>query len=230
MVCCLLLLLQNKLIAQQYPFDSPRADWLAAKKIGVVDLRYPKQLMKHVPASLTVHQLNEKSVGFLDRYTFGVQIADEANLILIPNKLDLNEPDMPRLWLSNYPTTSLVDTDQVAIVGAIRVTGNRSYESVAGQRTIRKIEFLPKADSENLVQRYVDELEAFEKSKDDALFFKLKSKAGTEIEAKFIKFQDGLVELKARDGRTLKLALSVFADQTAFELKKLIKEQSKKRK
>jgi hypothetical protein len=49
------------------------------------------------------------------------------------------------------------------------------------------------------------------------------SNAGTEVVAKFVGFSTGKVELLTKDGRSLKLPLSVFTDSDAAELRKLIR-------
>jgi hypothetical protein len=213
-----------------HPFFASSREWYDIKKIGVVDLHQPGPMKSDY--LLRLPKLDEKSMGYLDQHVFKLQVYDESNAILFPLKradsaLVIEDSDKP-LWLANYPTKDLVDDTRVILLGAIKVTGTHSYDTAFGQKTIREIQFLKKDESDAIVKKAMDELAEFKKSKEPR-FMTLKSKAGTEVEAKFVAFANNKVELKTKDGRTLKLGLDVFTKETADELRKYIREYRAKK-
>lgn len=227
------LLLQSPI---KYPFDDPSAEWIEAKKIGLVQLANARPLMSHAPPTLQLEKLNEKSVGHLDRYIFKLQVADKTNMRLLPiSAIDAIHPEQKRelakhdLWLTNYPTANLVDQDTIVLIGAIKVVGTKTYDAAFGQRTVRMIEFLPKDQALTMVKKIIDDMEKDKKALEDAKYLTFKSKVGTEVVAKFEGYKNGKILLKTKDGRDLKLSIDVFADESVKELRELIREYRAKK-
>jgi hypothetical protein len=203
-------------------------DWGETRKLSVIRLEQDLK-PRAVDQCINLSKAEENAVGFLDCYIFRVfYIENEKRVLLWPESTaeDLVITDGAAIMLDNFPTEKLADGDLCALIGPIRVKGIDTWGS---GRKARKFEFVSIEELEKIRRENLDALEAKKKAAEDALYMTLKSKAGTEVVAKFIAFKNNKVELLTKDGRTLKLGFEVFADESATELRKLVREYRAKK-
>lgn len=204
-------------------------------------------IQKQIPAKphqqdLDPEFLKDDSFGYLEWYEFHVLQVLSANEVL----LNMQNPDVPIICLTDCETKGLVDDEKVRLAGPMEVCGSKSYSTVTGaKKTVRMIRFLTEDqlkarkaqhELEMKAKREAEERaeEARRKAAEEKLFRKwTSSDKKHSIEAKFLRYEKGLVYLEQRNGkvRTVKLTRLTKDDQQyCRELgKKQVKAQKQKK-
>ena len=203
---------------QQRAAFEQEADWNIAKKLSNRDL--PKDLQRPVGMTSDFETMEVGQVGDLAYWHFKVEsIIDEKNMLLQLGK--------HTIWLEGYRTEGLVTDQAVRIIDRVEFTKTKSYPTVAGsKRTVRVFKML----SVEELKKQDEEAAELARIREEALYEMWHSKAGTEIEAKFLSWKSGKVELQKKDGKKLLVALDGFTADDATKLRKLIKEFRSKNK
>ncbi len=179
--------------------------------------------LKKIPAGpvhhgdcLHVDQLKDKDVGFLEYWQFEVLQVVGPNDVL----LAMNNIRMPPIWLTDYPTKGLADREQVRLVGLIEVDGTKKYTAVSGgQKTVRVVRLLSP-----------EKMLAYEKQKreeEENKLFRIWTSANGEFEvdAKFLDFSDGKVQLEKRDGEKIAVSPSQISKEDVEYYRDVLKER-----
>jgi hypothetical protein len=201
--------------------------WRETRKLSAI--KHEQKEPRPVDKCLNFNKVEDETVGFLDCYVFRVfYIENDKRVLLWPesNADDLVMIESAPIMLDNYPTEKLAEGDMCVLIGPLRVKGADTWGS---GRKARKFEFVPQEELEKIARENLAAIEAKRKAYEESLYMTLKSKAGTEVVAKFIAFKNNKVELLTKDNRTLKLGLEVFADDSAAELRKLVREYRAKK-
>lgn len=164
--------------------------WRESKKLTRLE-KIP-DVRKRQSECLSPTALADGSIGYLEYWQYHIlQVVGPTDLILA-----IKNPDIPPLWLTNYPTEGLVDGDNVRLVGPVEVTGTKKYEALLGnQTTIRVIELV--------APERAAEIEAELKAKAEAHLYRVwtDSTGKHSIEAKFVEFKSNGVYLERRDNK-----------------------------
>lgn len=165
----------------------------------------------------------------IDELAFKVfQVADDRNVIL--------QWGDTLLWLSDYPTDSLVDGEDVYVLGYVRVLKPKRYETaIGGSKTVHQIELVSRSDGLSYAEAESREIASKQKAKALAAeHIRLKdyrvfhSKVGTEVLAKFVDYVASRVVLETSDGRTIRVGIAELADEDADFVREQIKQKQTK--
>jgi hypothetical protein len=214
--------MQRDAILSQNEADKWLAKWHSAIRLGFL----AKQQTPHDEEQcLNIRNLQAGAVGYLDCFVFEVAAITKEKRIVLWIDSTRNENFFTRdlaIMVDKQDVTKLADADLCVLLGLIKFRGIEEWH---GQK-LRCFEFLTEAEVATLRQNEQAALkarqDAIAKAEEDAQYITWKSKAGTEVEAKFIKFKDNKVELLTKDGRKLSLALSVFTNESLAVIRKII--------
>lgn len=103
------------------------------------------------------------------------------------------------MWLTNYPTTGMVDGRAVRLNGVFAITGTKKYETDDGPNTVPLLEQLDMKPYEAKFTRM-----------DDSRTWT--SVGGHTTEAIFVRYKGGNVELLKPDGKSLSIPLEKFSE------------------
>jgi len=196
--------------------DQATNQWRDAKKLYAI-VRYKQQTSAHPPKQcLPLPKLQVGQTGLIDCWSFRVlKVASESSVFLVS--------DRGVIQLNRFNTRGLRNEEPVRLLGPIRVDGNSPVRAPNGtRRTALVVHFLTEAE---LAKRSPTSSRPSETNQTDEEdhYQSWHSNAGTEVVAKFVGFSKGKVELLTKDGRSLKLPLSVFTDSDTAKLRKLIR-------
>lgn len=190
------------------------AAWSKAKKIGLV--KPPKEPHAHSEC-LDPAELTESSMGYLDAWIYSIlDIVGPKDLLVA-----INNPRIPTLWVSDYPTTGLADGDKVVLIGLVEVSGTKSYETVGGSMsTVRVLTFVPREREEKIKADIAARKEA-------ALVRTWIDSTGKyKTVGKFIDFKNGHANIeRTQDGKSISVPISRLSDAD----QKWIREELKRR-
>jgi hypothetical protein len=211
-------------IQAQMEYSRHVAKWKEARKLSVLERKQyeptpPERCLN--PAKLTA-----EAQGLIDWYVFRVQVIDEQNCLLFLE-------GETTLWLANYPTKDVSDDDLCALVGPVRVLGTEQYKAALGnKRTVRKLEFIPAKEIIDAENRAASLAAKAAQDKEEASYSIWHSKAGTEVEAKFVSYNsaNGTIELRTRKNRTIRVMLSDLTDADAERMREAIADYRKRTK
>lgn len=202
--------------------DRATNQWRDARKLYAI-VRYKQQTSAHPPEQcLPLPKLRVGQTGLIDCWSFRVlRVASESSVFLVS--------DRGVIQLNRFDTRGLRNEEPVRLLGPIRVDGKSPVRAPNGTRqTALVVHFLTLAE---LAKRSptssrpseTNQTNQTDKTDKEDHYQTWHSNAGTEVVAKFVGFSKGKVELLTKDGRSLKLALSVFTDSDAAALRKLIR-------
>lgn len=191
--------------------------WRSAKKLTITNRSPGPQPVQG--ESMNIDTMEEGDVGMLSYWRLKVvSIIDDKNVLL--DLLDLDLGTTKTIWLEGYPTTGLVDGESVRIIDLVQATGTKSYKTVVGgSRTVKSVKMLPPEEQKKIEKAEAD---AIQKTL-DARYEKYHSSVGTTVEAIFLRYKTGRIELETKDGRILKLPFSAFSKESADKLREKIK-------
>ena len=125
--------------AQNQRMQEQAERWRQSKKLTVLD-KLPEKRRSQSECT-DVLELKNGWSGYLEYWQFEVRQVVGPKDVLI----GMNNPDIPLLWLTGYPTADLVDDDKVRVVGLVEVTGTKAYETVMGaKKTVRVVQLVSK--------------------------------------------------------------------------------------
>ena len=199
--------------------DQATNQWRDARKLYAM-ARYKQQTSAHAPKQcLPLTKLQVGQTGLIDCWSFRVlKVASKSSVFLVSDK--------GVIQLNRFDTRGLRNEQPVRLLGPIRVDGNSPVRAPNGTRqTALVVHFLTEAElakrspTSSRPKKTNETNETNEKDR----YQTWHSNAGTEVVAKFVGFSKGKVELLTKDGRSLKLPLSVFTDSDTAKLRKLIR-------
>lgn len=82
--------------------------------------------------------LHNGSTGYLELCPYIVkQITGPTDMLLA---FSPKNPNIPSIWLTDYPTAGLADGDQVRLIGLVKIDGTKSYTTASGdKKTVRVV-------------------------------------------------------------------------------------------
>lgn len=187
------------------------AAYNAAKKIHIDEFEKFKDQIpdRHKARQLELSKLEAKQVGRLDFYAASVvQVVGPEDAILRIAKTFV--------WLKGYKTKNLADGNDVRVLGYVKIGPTKTYETNTGTNTVFEIELLPLKETLELLRQ--------EQLKEFPIWH---SKAGTTVQARFLRYAGRKIHLEKPDGSTLQVALSAFTDEDADKIRALIKSSRK---
>jgi hypothetical protein len=190
--------------------------WRDARKLYAI-VRYKQQPSAHPPRQcLPLEKLQVGQTGLIDCWSFRVlKVASASSVFLISEK--------GVIQLNRFDTRGLRNEEPVRLLGPIRVDGKSPVRDTNGtRRTALVVHFVTDTELANRSPTSSRPSKTNQTAEEER-FQTWHSNAGTEVVAKFVGFSTGKVELLTKDGRSLKLPLSVFTDSDAAELRKLIR-------
>ena len=190
--------------------------WRDSKKLSVSD-EIPKT-PRGQGECLSPNGLKEGDTGYLEYWQYEVtQVIGPTDLLI-----SMSNPDVPSLWLSEYPTKDLVDADKVRVVGLIEAKGTKEFTTVLGaKRTVRVIRLL--------TPKQIEEIEASKKRAEEEKLFRMWASADSNftVDAKFVAFKDGRVHLEKRDGTVIEVPPFRLSREDQEYYRDLLKKNSK---
>jgi len=110
------------------------ANWNAAKKLSLLD---KKDWPKSGESTAQLKELKKSQPEKIETLSFAVlSVMDSSSVLLTSSTGDV-------VWLRKYPTSDLVDGDNVRLLGYVVMRGTDQYETVAGaETTVRVLELL----------------------------------------------------------------------------------------
>ncbi len=163
----------------------------------------PEWDSRHELKSLNLNSLNEGDVGRLafDNGKVLQVLGKTEALISFGDKL---------LWLQEYPADKLSDGEDVVVRGLVRIGETKTYKTSTSSNTVFTFRLLTA------------------KEQTDHDYPTWTSKTGSKVQAKFVRYGGGKVQLLKPDGKKLFVALRDFANEDADRLRKIISNRGKK--
>ena len=202
--------------ARQRQFLQQEA-WRNSKAIALDQDNLPS-VPKSQSECIDVRELANDSVGYLEYWQFKVFQVISPNEMLIA----IDNPSIPFLWVSEYPTDDFVDDDPVRVIGLIEVTGTKEYTTVAGD--VKKVRTIRLVSAER-VKAMAEEHQRLEEEKLYRTWTSSDGKFSTK--AMFIDFKDGKVRLKKPDGSEIEVSPQQLTREDQKFYKDLLRERRK---
>lgn len=202
--------MQERLVKQQQLEHQMKMLWNEAKKLYKVK----PQVMEMSTTSPIGPDFATGNTGCIDRWETEVQqVVDEKNAIL--------RVDKSMLWLEDFDTSDLADGQKVRLLGFVKITGTKSYETVAGSsKTLFVVKFLNEQESAEF-QKKIDEMkQQAAQAAEDAKYVTWKTERGKEIVGKVVEIRKGVVTFQSKDGKTTRLNMSIFSLKQQERMKK----------
>lgn len=183
------------------------------------------RLMKFPTAPLKLEQLKPGVKGHLESIPFAiVQVIPQESKVL------LRHYDKKRYFmLSNYTSNEITNNQFGLIFGYVEIGPAVTYETVLGTNTALTIRLLSKKEAGTLDDE-IDKQVKLELAADlRAEYPEWKFTDGTTLQAKFVRYSGGSVELITIDQKTVRRKIVDFHEVDRDSIRKLIQDQRKKK-
>jgi hypothetical protein len=149
-------------------------------------------------------------------------ILDKENMLISNGSVDL--------WLASFPTDGFADRQNVRVVDWVKVTGTKQYEVISGHiATVSTIELLPADETTAKIKAEMDTAAKY-RAAAERDFRSWKSKNGSSVDAKFVKFRSPMVHFEGQNGRKFHVRINLLIDADAEIVKRLAEEDAKQKK
>lgn len=183
--------------------------WNASRKLFL-----DKKLTSQHDQSDCLREWTVDSIGYLDYWSTEVlQVIDERNMLLrIAKKI---------VWLEDFPTEAAFNDEKVRLLGPVKFTGTRTYDSAVGTtNTVLTVRFLPMEESVKFNADY----NAKQAAKADKEKYKeWTTRHNKSIEAFVVSADDKIVTFELRDGSQKRLSMGAFSPSVQYFIKKEVK-------
>jgi hypothetical protein len=211
----------QRILAEQRIFD-------AAKKIT----KLPANLGESIPTRTERLDLDSLNIGMEGRLwdlAFRqlkgggiifkvVSVPDESNVLLINS-------EQKRIWLEGYPTTNLVDGENVVILDYVKVVGTKTYRKVDGSESkVWLLNLLPKEESEKRIRIDIEkEKRTVDPMDKEVGYREWKQTDQKKTMGRFVEFKSGKVYVEDKNGLITPLKFATLIESDKILARKLQK-------
>lgn len=214
--------IQNAAIDQQIRQREYAERWQKAKKLFADGTKPTATGPRDASTCLDFKNLQDGQIGRMDcRIVEVLSVIDGDELLFMPSS-----GDTP-VHLKGLSTQGLVDDQEIVILGTMLVHGTYTYDMVnGGQAKVRTVRPLSPEEESKIRDEQARRLELAQKEVEEKLYRTWISEDGKfSIEAKFIEFKGGKVQLQRRDGKVIGVSPSKLSREDREHYRAIVKEK-----